>query len=446
MNKKIPWIVAGVLAVVLIGGGTWYYKSKNTTTAPSYLFGEVKKGTVAKKINATGTIQYPTQYNLTFDGKARLTKVNVAVGDSVKAGQVLAEVDSAGANQQVLQAKASLTGAKIKLNQLKAGASQVTVIGAQNTLADAKTKLDKAQQDLNNAKAGSDASLIQQAQESFDSTQRNYNLAKAKMDELNAGTSSTDIQSAQLQVEQAQASLATAQAALDQTKLVAPSDGLITTVNGKVGEYPGSSSSTSGSGSGSSAFIVLMGASSTMQIVVPADEADIGNVKVDQTVDITLSAFPDKKFSGIVAHVAPAGKTQNNVTTFDVTISADNTDNLMKVGMSANVAIMIEQKQNVLMVPSEAVRGRGTSKTVLLAPAQGVKQPTSQDVQIGLDDGINAEVISGLEEGRQVITGVRAQKATTTTTTNPFSSGGASNRGSFGGMSGGGGANRGGGQ
>ncbi len=442
MNKKTPWIIVGILAVILIGGGTWYYKAKTATTTPNYMLGEVKRGNVARKINATGTIQYPTQYNLTFDGKSRLTKVNVNVGDSVKAGQDLAEVDGADANQQVLKAKASLTQAQNQLNQLKAGPTQVQLLSAQNAVADAQSALNSAQEAVNNPKPSQDPAA---AQSTLDAAQRKYNLAKAQLDQLNAGPNSNDVRNAQLNVQQAQASFASAQAALDQTKLVAPVDGIITAVNGKIGEYPGSGSG-SGSGSGgnsSPAFIVLMGASSSMQIVVPADEADIGSVKVGQAVDITLSAFTDKHFKGSVAQVAPTGKTTNNVTTFDVTISADNKDNLMKAGMSANVAILIDQKQNVLMVPSEAVHGSGAGKTVLLPPAAGSKQPVSQSVEIGLDDGTNAEVISGLNEGQQVIIGFKAQR-TTTQGSNSLS-GNRSGMGGFGGFGGGGTRNSGGG-
>ncbi|HWJ03810.1 MAG TPA: biotin/lipoyl-binding protein, partial [Verrucomicrobiae bacterium] len=126
MNKnKLAWIIAGLLTVIILVGGVWYYKKKTANSTPSsYLTGEVKRGNISKTINATGTIQFPSQYNLSFTGKGKITKVNVAVGDSVKAGQVLAEIDSTAANQQVLQAKASLTQAQIKLDQLKAGATQ----------------------------------------------------------------------------------------------------------------------------------------------------------------------------------------------------------------------------------------------------------------------------------------------------------------------------------
>ncbi|HWJ03029.1 MAG TPA: efflux RND transporter periplasmic adaptor subunit, partial [Verrucomicrobiae bacterium] len=252
----------------------------------------------------------------------------------------------------------------------------------------------------------------------YNSAKVSYDLAKAQLETKKAGASSSDLQLAQLQVDQAKSSLASAQAAVTDTTLVAPVDGLITTVNGKVGEMP----------SGTGAFMVLMGASDSMQITVPVDEADLGSVKVDQSVALTLSAYPDKKFSGKVTQVAPTGKTQNNVTMFDVTVVAPNTDSLMKPGMSANVSIIVAQKNNVLTVPSEAVKGSGEQRSVQLAPESPATQPQSKRVQIGLDDGTNAEVLQGLQEGDQVVTGTKTQK----TTTNTQSGGG--NRGGVGGM------------
>lgn len=448
-KRSIPWIVSIILVVVLIGGGFWYYKAKNAKAASnsSFITGVVRSATVTKKINATGTIQIPTQYNLSFNGKSKITQVNVAAGDSVKAGQVLAQLDDTVANQQILQAKTTLSQKQAQLSQLKAGATQVEIITAQNELTRAQNSLLNAQMIRDAVKNAPtleaarqyDQSLgplyttldaaIQKEQRAVDSAQTEVNLAQAKLDAKKAGASSTDLQTAQASVDQANSSLAIAQAALSDYVLVAPADGVIAAVNGKAGEYPGSGSSGgTSSSSSSSAFIVLEASSPDVQINVPADEADIASVKVDQSVNITLPAYPDKKFSGTVTKVSTIGKTQNNVTTFEVTVTAANTDSLMKAGMSANVSIIIAQKQNVLTVPSEALRGSGNQKWVMLPPAAGSSQTGRREVQIGLDDGSNAEVLSGLQAGEQIIVGVRAASVQQNSSGNPFGAmGGAGN-------------------
>jgi len=446
-KNRLPWIVSVVLVVVLATGGVWYYKAKNAKGATNnFIFGNVTRGSVSKKINATGTVQIPTQYNLSFNGKSKITQVNVAVGDSVKAGQVLAKLDETVANQQIQQAKTSLANAQASLTRLK----NVDVISVQRSLKSAQINLINAQQTLNLVKNAPDLTkaqsydkalsnytslddAIQAEQRAVDLAQLDVNYNQAVLD---SKTSGTDLKSAQAAVDQANSNLTIAQAASSDYVLLAPADGTVATVNGKVGEYPGTSASGGGSSSVQSAFIVLEASSPNVQINVPADEADIGSVQVNQAVDITLPAYPDKKFSGTVTQVSQIGQTQSNVTTFPVTVTAANPDGLMKAGMSANVSIIIAQKQNVLIVPSEAVRGSGNNKTVMLPPAAGATQPGRQDVQIGLDDGKNAEVLSGLQEGDQVVVGFKASTTTqkSTTSGNPFGGmGGSAVRGTGGG-------------
>ncbi len=476
MNKKsVPWIIAAALVVVLITGGIWYYRSKTASAATSnFITGQARIGNVTKKVNATGTVQLPSQYNLSFPGKGLLTQVNVAVGDTVKAGQALAQIDQTSAKQQVVQAQAALTQAQLKVSQLEAGPSQVSVLQAKDSLDRAQAALASAQSSLlalesyqtqanlaaaiikaggqpgqsgNQLTSGQSASgqqsgsggspglstlqdyylhpgdltaAIQQATTTVSLAQNDYNLAQAQYSAATAGPSSSDLQSAGSQVTQAQANLTSAQAVLNNCTLTAPVDGIITAVSGQVGEYP----------QGSGAFIVLYGTSSNMQIDVSVDEADIGGVQVGQPAELTLAAYPDKTYAGKVIQVAPTGTTQNNVTTFDVTVSVPNQDNAMKSGMSANVSIIVARKQNVLVVPSEAVQDTGSQQIVLLPPADGSNRPQRQAVKIGIDDGTWAEVQQGLSEGDQVIIGYRDQASAQETKNRGF--------GGFGGMMGGG--------
>ncbi len=465
MNKKmLPWIVSGCLVVVLLAGGAWYFKSKSASAAPAnYITATVKYGNVKKTVNATGTIQVPTQYSLSFSGSGKVTEIDVKAGDQVKAGQVLAKQDQTDVQNQVTQAQNNLTQAQLKLSQLKAPPSQVSLIQGQNSVARAQVNANNAQsalQTLQNYKndpnslqdaiakaTGQQQATLQgyldtstldaaitQATSAYNSAQDDLNLAKAQLAQTTAGPSSADLQLAQSQVSQAKAALDSAKSALSSTTITAPVDGTIASVNGQVGQSPSSGGSGSnGSSGGSGGFITLLGNSSTMQVVVPVDEADIGSVQVNQTVDMTLDAYPDKHFTGSVTQVSPTGSTQSGVTTFAVTVSVP-ADSSMKPGMSANIAIIVAQKQNVLTVPSMAVNDNGSGQTVSLAPADASSRPQRIQVKIGIDDGNNAEVLSGLQEGDQVVIGVRSQTSSTSQNGNRSGIGA---MGGFGGMGGG---------
>lgn len=449
MSKKaINWAISsGLLVTVLLIGGFWLYNTKNANASTtSYITGTVRIGTVEKSVSATGTIQPIDQYSLSPSSSGKITEIDVKVGDQLKSGQVLAKIDPTQAQQQVTQAQNTLNQAQLKLNQLTAPPSQVSVLNAQSAVLKAQADETNAQSNLhtlqsyknsatlnsaitnlqNSSNPGSNSQLstlqdyagnpadldaaIAQASLDYQIALANLNEAKAQQTQTKAGSSTTDIQVAQSQVDQAQADLDNARETLSNTVITAPANGTVTAVNGQVGENPSNNQ-------GSNAFITMIGASDTMQIVVPVNQVDIGKVSVGQSANITLDAFTGQQFQGTVGQISPTGTTQSGVTTFDVTINVTNTDNEMKSGMSANVTIIIAEKDDVLTVPSAAIQTRGSSETVSLAPV-GSSAPVLRTVQIGLDDGKNAEVISGLHEGDKVIIGTRSSSAKNLTGSN----------------------------
>lgn len=477
LKKPLPLIISGVLTVVLIGGGVWLYKANHSATPSSnYITSLVREGNIKETVNATGTVNATSLYQLSANG-GKVTEVDVKVGDQVKAGQVLAKLDPTQAQQQVSQAQANLTQAQLKLTQLQAPPSQVNLISAENSVAKSQASVASAGNSLSvlqsyknssvlataiakvqsTASQGANSQLntlqdyaansadldtaIAQATNTYNSAENDLKLANAQLAQVNAGANSSDLQLADNQVSQAKLSLTQTNTTLANTTLTAPADGIITAVNAQAA---GTSASSSGQNSGSSAgtnnssLITLMGNTDTMQVVVPVNQVDIAKVKTGLSVDLTLDAYPNQNFSGTVTQVNPTGDTQSGVTTFGVTVTVPNSNNLMKPGMSANVSIIIEQKDNILTVPSSAVHTNGSEKTVSLAPSSNSGTPIVQTVQIGLDDGKNAEVIQGLQAGDRVIIGVKAQQTTKTQSTSLMGGnfGGNSGRGSFGGFSG----------
>lgn len=143
----------------------------------------------------------------------------------------------------------------------------------------------------------------------------------------------------------------------------------------------------------------------TLQTLISVDELDIASIKEGQAAKITASAYPDETFTGTVTKVSQEGTSTNGVSSFEVTVQFDDPKELL-IGMSTEVSITTESKQNVLYVPIEAVKTNGNEKYVTIqesATSGEEEAATSQQVvETGINDDQNIEIVSGLEEGQTV--------------------------------------------
>lgn len=362
------------------------------------------------------------------------------------------------AQQNLLTASNNLANAQAKAAQ---SGNNSGVQSAQTALAQAQSALSDAQYQQN----GGAAQALTQAQTAYDAAQANLANAQAQLQKHQKGVPSTDLLSAQSSLSSAQTQLANAQKNLANAKLVAPSDGVVVTV--PVKNYQ--------SVSGNATLMTLAVGSNIMQVDTSVDQADISQVKVGQKADITLDAQPDQHVSGTVTLVALQGTTTQNVTTYSVTVMLDTPTNLLKAGMNANVNIILDEAKGVLTVPSEAIRKMGNRTSVLVpgpapegsgqtngdqaAGSSGNNRPSGSSsqnggangasaasggrsggqggvagfnmggieahlvpVEIGLDDGANVEIKSGLTEGQEVVIGIKS--TATANTSGGFSLGG----------------------
>jgi len=134
------------------------------------------------------------------------------------------------------------------------------------------------------------------------------------------------------------------------------------------------------------------------------DEADIGKVYLNQPARIVVESFKEKKFVGKVTKISPLGKEKDNVTTFEVRVSIQNSTGELKANMSANAEILLEEKKNVLMAPEAAMiydKDRNASIELPDAKAQNGKRKVA--VKLGISNGVKTELLAGLSEGQQVI-------------------------------------------
>jgi RND family efflux transporter MFP subunit len=410
-RRRLLLIGLAALAVLaLLGGGFLLSSRMFSSNAPQYQFGTTTTGNLAVTVSATGPIGSTAVYNLNFPSSGKLIELDVSVGQHVQAGQVLAKIDPTALNDAVNQAQAQVDSAWTNY---------------QNALLNLKDV--KAQNDPCPTTATPPAQAKTQAQctQAIDQAQEQVNSAWSSY-------------------ESARTQLQTAKDNLSNAVMTAPAAGTIVSVNGTVGAQVGSGGGSSNSGS-SSAFIVLEDLSQ-LAITAQVNEADIGTVKVGQSARFTVAAYPSNTFFGTVTSISPLGQTSSGVVTYPVTISVDthslNGVNLLP-GMTANLEITTQERIGVVLVPNKALTfarsllasGQLSSSEVRSLLATALQQAGSQApsgtptfvaemqngkltpkiIFTGLTDGTNTEVISGLQNGEQVIVGQIGATPTTTT-------------------------------
>jgi len=246
---------------------------------------------------------------------------------------------------------------------------------------------------------------ISNSQSSVDSALGAYNLAKAQLDLKKAMPRPVDIAYYQAQVNQAKAGLDLALTNLDDYIIRAPTDGLITFVNYDVGEQIGFG--VTGSSSAAKPVISMLG-KGDFEIKVDVPESDIIKLKIGDKAEITLDAYGDEvKFTGEVVAIDIAETVIQDVVYYKVTVTLDKTDKEIKSGMTANIDIITAEIMDALFVPTRAVKETLAGQTYVEVLKNG--QPEQVNVQSGLkgDDGI--EIVSGLNEGQEVITYTKTQ-------------------------------------
>lgn len=401
----------------------------------------VERGSLLATVNATGTILPEQQTTLSFQSPGRIAEVSVVEGEAVSAGQVLARLETADLAFAVGQAELALATAQAQLLRLQQEPAEYDIAAAQAALDSARasyrkilagpteeeievarTSLDQAEVALAQAQAAYDqvadrpdvAMLPQSLQleqatiayeaalASFDLTMRRASeaelaaarsaiaQAEATLARLQEGVSEEDLLIAQLQVEQAQLSLDQAQHQLGGTVLTAPHDGVVTLVGVKAGELSG----------GQPAFVLTDLAQLHVDVMV--DEIDIGRVASGQLVIITLDALPGEMLEGQVDEIAQTAQLDSGVVTYNVSVRLAPAEAPLRVGMTANVDIITERRDNVLLVPNRFIRIERTTGQAFVdrAAGEGI-QPI--EIQIGLRDEVSSEVLAGLKEGDVVV-------------------------------------------
>jgi HlyD family secretion protein len=414
-NRSHSWMKWGIIitvALVIGGSGIWYFHHGHDD-APDYQTVAVTRGELTKLVTATGTLNPVTNVTVGCQVSGRISKLYVDFNTLVTNGQLIAEIDPRTYQAAMEQASADLANANanLELQQVEAKRSGELF--------------------TNQLVSGSD-----------------YDTAIASLHEAEA------------MVKIKQASLDNAKANLGYCKIFSPVEGIVISRDVDVGQTVAASLQ-------SPTLFQIANDLTKMQIDSSVAEADVGGVAEKQEVTFTVDAYPDRMFHGEVTQVRNSPTTVNNVVTYDCVIGVTNPDYKLKPGMTANVSITVAQHENALSIPNGALRFRPPDNAVVLT--NSVATPTAattnggnfarspserrggghgrgerpvfhtvyvlsgtgdnaklQVVQVktGISDGISTEVLSGLDEGAQVVTGVVSPTGTQAVrTSNPLGGG-----------------------
>lgn len=378
LSPRARWSALG-LALLLAAGVIWYVRSAGNGE-PQYRTALVETGDIEQTVTALGSLQPKDYVDVGAQVSGELQLVHVEIGDVVKKGDLLAEVDPT--------VYASLVAAdKAKLRDLHA-----QIVGQEAQLALAEIQ-HRRNLELRKIDAVS--------QDALDTSAASMKATRAAIESLKA------------QVDQAQSTLEGDEANLNYTKIYAPMAGTVVSQTTLQGQTLNSRQSTP--------VILQIADLSTMTVKAQVAEADVSKLRTGMPVYFTTLGMPDRKWRSTVRQILPTPETVNDVILYNALIDIANPDKLLMTSMTAQVFFLLGEAKNVPIVPASALRpsksGAEGAYRVQVVTDSGVQ---TREVRIGLMNRISAQVLSGLEPGERVVTGTMGANASRTSASGGF--------------------------
>lgn len=447
MKRKWKWILGITVVLVVVIGGSVAYKMKDRGVV-TVQTGRAVRQDLVSLVTASGEIKPRNYVNIGANVMGRITDLNVKEGDRVHRSQVLARLESVQAEADVQAQQASLNSSLAEAAASEAGvkAMDENLRTAQASVDRAKAELERARLDYDRAEQLWKAQLI--AKQDFDSKKASYDAleagvreAQARLAQMKAQREQTASQLAvsQRRVAQVRATLNRFSDVLQKHSAITPIDGIVTNLPVRVGEtvVPGIQNS-------SASLIMTIADMSLITAEVKVDETDIVNVKLDQAADITIDAMPNRTFKG---HVIEIGNTailrstglaanQSAVSSqeakdFKVVVALDNPPSDIRPGLSCTAKIITATRQKAVSIPIQAltIRQRGdlepeqkgttVQAATNLDPEKAKKRKEElqgvfiikgdaaefREVKTGITGTTDIEVLDGVKEGEEIITG-----------------------------------------
>lgn len=363
--KKISkiWIGIGIIAVLAIA--TWMFSGGKKEQTVTFDTAKVEPANIKNSVTATGSVEPVTSVTVGTQVSGIISRLYVDYNTVVKKGQIIAELDKTNLISELNTAKANLSSAQSSLNYESANYKRYATLFKKGLV----------------------------SADEYESAKLNFEKAKD-------------------QVAQSREMVQKAQTNLSYAIITSPIDGVVISKSVEEGQTVAASYATP-------ELFTIAKDLKDMQVVANVDEADIGDVKEGERVSFTVDAYPNDTFEGVVKQVRQEATTTNNVVTYEVVISAPNSELKLKPGLTANVTIYTAERQNVLCVSTKALRFTPTQdliKGCKIVDCKGKNKVWTREgntfkahaVQIGMSDGIHTEILSGVSKGLEIITDAKA--------------------------------------
>ena len=369
MKKVIKWFAA----LLVLGGLGWFaYQKMQPKNEASFITEEVKRGKIAQTVSATGEIAATNLVDVGAQVSGQIKKMHVKIGDVVKEGDLIAEIDNV-----------------TQVNEVNTRKAQLQTYQAQ--LESAQVALKIAQRKYSRYKSLASADAV--SKEEFEATEDSLATNRAKIKEL------------QSSIRQTQIAINTAEKDLGYTRITAPSAGTVVSLVVEQGQTINSSQT--------SPTVVQIADLTSMTNKMQIAEGDATKVKAGQTVNFTILSEPDTPISAKLDSIDPglttmsqgsyskSTDTTSNAIYYYARATVPNPEGKLAIGMTTQNTVEIASADNVLVVPTVAIKTKDGKKFVRVLGANN--QAMDREIQTGLKDSMNTEVKSGLNEGDKVV-------------------------------------------
>lgn len=379
------------VAAVLAGRG-------EAATAAAIETAPAARRTLRSQVQATGVVRARTGAEVKVGARisGRVERLLANVGDRVKRGAPIAQLEDRDLRARVARADADLAAARAQLALVQRGARAEEIQEAEAAVAQAE-----AEDGLASVSEGRTRSLAEQGyvgREDADRARRDADVARARLASARSRLMLVrnralpeDVALADARVRQAQAARDEAAASLSYATIAAPIEGVIAQVATQEGE-------TVSAGLNAPTFVTLIDLD-RLEVAAYVDEVDVGRVRTGQRATFTVDAFPDVDFAGAITAVYPRAVIQSNVVNYITTIAIEDSKGRLKPDMTATVTISLDERTDVVAVPDRAVRRERGKTVVRIATEAG----GTREVKTGLRGGGFTEIVSGIAEGERVV-------------------------------------------
>lgn len=371
MKIKKRWML--FVATLLIGGGAAYYSQPDT--APTYATENVRKGDIENAVLSNGMLQAVKLVNVGAQVSGQIQHLAVSLGDEVQQGDLIAQIDSLTQQNTLKESQASLDSLnaqyRAKQAQIKQGQYEFT-----------------RQKGMLEAKASSRAD--------YENAEATLAVYQAERDQLKA------------EIEKAKINVDSAKVDLGYTKISAPINGTVVYTSVEAGQTVNANQTTP--------TIIELAQLDTMTVKAQISEADVIHIKPGQSAYFTILGQPNKQYKGTLRAIEPGptimdgddsnlAVTDSDAIYYNALFDVPNPNGVLRIGMTAQVSILLKQSQNTLLVPAQVLqkaKGQGAYEVPVLEAGKIVYK----SVKVGINNKVDAEIISGLNEGDKVVVGM----------------------------------------